>query len=68
MKDLSINRALDDVTRKQGIWIAVDGKIAIFSLHITDQGEIIITDNADYTKIYSIQSIEFFNMLERAQM
>lgn len=63
MKELAINRALDDDTRKQAIWLNVDGKVEVFSLHITDNDEVIITDNRDYTKIYSIQSLDLFNAL-----
>ena len=63
MRDLAINRLLDEETRKQGI-VCSDGEV--YSLHITAE-EVIITDFYDYTKIYSIQSLEFFNMLERTQ-
>ena len=58
----NVTRELDDDTRKQGIYIAGE----VYSLHIAN-GEVIVTDNNDYTKIYSIQSIEFFNMLEREE-
>ena len=68
MKELAIKRALNDNTRKQGIWMLVDGKMEVFSLHITRNNEVIITDNKDYSKIYSIQSLDFFNMLEKANM
>ena len=61
MKDLSINRALDEETRKQGV--CINGEV--YSLHITEQNEVIITDFYDYTKIYSIQSWDFFVELER---
>ena len=62
MKDLKINRVLDEETRKQGVCIYGE----VYSLHITEN-EVIITDFFDYTKIYSIQSLDFFNMLERMQ-
>ena len=58
----NVTRELDDDTRKQGIYIAGE----VYSLHIAN-GEVIVTDNDDYTKIYSIQSIDFFNMLEREE-
>ena len=51
----NVTRELDDDTRKQGIYIAGE----VYSLHIAN-GEVIVTDNNDYTKIYSIQSIDFF--------
>ena len=58
----NVTRELDDDTRRQGIYIAGE----VYSLHIAN-GEVIVTDNDDYTKIYSIQSIDFFNMLEREE-
>lgn len=61
MKELSIKRALDKKTRKQSIWIPMEGKIRIFSLHITPQKEVIITDDKDYTKIYEIISLDYYN-------
>ena len=48
MQELSIRRVLTDETRKQGILLAGE----VYSLHITQQHEVIITDNSDYTKIY----------------
>lgn len=65
MKDLPINRNLDEETRKQGVWLIVDGNVEIFSLHITEHNEVIITDNNDYTKIYSVMSLDYYNLLER---
>lgn len=65
MKDLPIKRILNDDTEKQSIWLPVNGKIEVFALHITDKDEVIITDHSDYTKIYSIQSLEFFNAIEK---
>lgn len=63
MKELSIKRNLNEETRKQGVWMPVDGKIEVFSLHITEDNEVIITDNRDYTKIYSVQSLDFYNTI-----
>ncbi len=59
MKDLAINRHLDEDTRKQGIWI--NG--VVYSLHITND-EVIITDNSDYTIIYQVTSLEFWNAMD----
>ena len=67
MKDLAIKRNLDEETRKQGVWLVVDGKVEVFSLHITNHDEVIITDNKDYAKIYSIMSLDYYNLLERQQ-
>ena len=65
MKDLAIKRELDEETRKQGIIIR--GTDEVYSLHIKN-GEVIITDNSDYTKIYSVQSLDFFNLIERQSL
>lgn len=59
MKDLAISRHLDDDTRKQGIWI--NG--TVYSLHITNN-EVIITDNSDYTIIYQVTSLDFWNAID----
>lgn len=67
MKELAIKRDLNEETRKQAVWIPTDEGIKVFSLHITEHDEVIITDNRDYTKIYSIQSLDFYNMLERQE-
>lgn len=63
MNELSIRRALNDSTRKQGI--LVNGEV--YSLHITKNREAIITDNSDYTKIYAIHSLDFYNGLVRGE-
>lgn len=60
MKELSIKRALDESTRRQGILIHDE----VYSLHITHSGEVIITDFSDYEKIYSVQSADFFSQLK----
>lgn len=66
LKSLPVKRELDEETRKQGVFIRNGDKIDVYSLHITHNNEVIITDNNDYSKIYSIQDLGFFNMLERA--
>ncbi len=55
MKELAIKRELNENTRKQGVVIGGE----VYSLHITND-EMIITDFSDYTKIYEIQSLEFY--------
>lgn len=67
MKELAIKRDLNEETRRQAVWLQIGGEIKVFSLHITEDDEVIITDNRDYTKIYSIQSLSFYNMLERQE-
>ena len=57
MQELPIKRNLNDDTRKQGV-VYPDGEV--YSLHITDKKEVIITDFSDYTKIYAIYTLEFF--------
>ena len=59
MQALPIKRELDEETRKQGILIDGD----VYSLHITATNEVIITDNDDYSIIYSIQSFDFFKAI-----
>ena len=56
MKELPIRRVLNEDTRKQGV--IING--IVYSLHITAENEVVITDNDDYSKIYSIQSFDFF--------
>ena len=50
IKELAINRALDEDTRLQEI--LVNGEV--FSLHKSHDDEIIVTDTYDYTKIYAV--------------
>lgn len=62
MKDLAIARNLSEETRKQGIWMRnANGEVEVYSLHITKQREVIITDHSDFTKIYAIFSLDFWN-------
>lgn len=68
MKELAIKRELNEETRKQGVWMPVDGDIEVFSLHITSDDEVIITDNHDYSKIYCIMSLEYWQARERASL
>lgn len=54
MHELPIKRELNEETRKQGILVGGE----VYSLHITND-EVLITDNHDYTKIYSVRSLDF---------
>ena len=63
MQDLAIKRNLNEETRKQGIRAIINGNYIVFIRHITET-EVIITDNHDYTKIYAIYSIEYFNAID----
>lgn len=58
MKDLAINRHLDNNTRQRDI--LVNG--VVYSLHITNN-EVIITENSDYSVIYQVTSLEFWNAM-----
>lgn len=60
MKDLAVKRELNEETRKQGV-VYPSGEV--YSLHITEHNEVIITDFYDYTKIYCIYSLDFYNRL-----
>lgn len=60
MKELAIKRELNEDTRKHGIAYR-NGKV--YSLHITSHGEVIITDFSDYTKIYCVYSLDFYNAI-----
>ena len=61
MSELAIKRALNENTRKQGILI----DRVLYSLHITKNREVIITDNSDYGKVYAVMSLDFYNRMER---
>lgn len=64
MKDLAIKRELNEETRKQGIVLETG---EVYSLHITEHGEVIITDFRDYTKIYCIYSLDYYNELYKCR-
>ena len=61
MSELAIKRALNENTRKQGLLI----DRVLYSLHITKNREVIITDNRDYSKVYAVMSLDFYNRMER---
>ncbi len=66
MKELAIQRNLSEDTRVETVWCYMDGAVACFSLHITSQGEAILTDHSDYTKIYRVESLELYRAMERS--
>lgn len=59
MNTLSVKRALNDDTRKEGICIGGE----VYSLHITHNREAIVTDNRDYEKVYAVMSLDFYNKM-----
>jgi len=59
LKEIAIQRALNDETRKQGILIAGE----VYSLHITKKQEVVITDCSDYSVIYAVMSLDFSNII-----
>lgn len=62
MKELSIKRVLSDTTKKKEIEMYG----TIYSLHMTLNGEVIITDRLNYDKIYSVQSMDFYKLSQAA--
>ncbi len=66
MKELAIKRELNEDTRRESVWYFMNGAVECFSLHVTEQGEMILTDHSDYTKIYSVESLDFHRALERS--
>ncbi len=44
----------------------INGAIECFSLHITGQGEVILTGHSDCIKIYSVESLDFRRAMERS--
>lgn len=48
LSPINVKRALNETTRKQGI--LVNG--VVYSLHITKNREVLVTDNRDYSKVY----------------
>ena len=59
MKELPITRNLDEDTRLQEI--CVSGKV--YSLHLSHNNEVVVTDTDDYSKIYAVYSREFWDSL-----
>ena len=59
MKDLAINRCLDEDTRLQEIIINRE----VYSLHKSRSDEIIVTDTLDYSKIFAVYSKDFWDSL-----
>lgn len=66
MEELAIKRELNEETRRETAWCIMDGRIKCLSLHITGRKEVILTDHSDYSKIYSVQTLELYQALERA--
>ncbi len=55
MKELAIKRELNEDTRRESVWCLMNAAIECFSLHVTGQGEVILTDHSDHTKIYIVE-------------
>lgn len=66
MKELAIQRNLSEDTRIETVWCHTDGAVVCFSLHITSQGEAILTDHLDYSKIYRVESLELYRAMARS--
>lgn len=65
MIELAIKRALNESTRKQGIYVGKPGQGKVYSLHITKNREAIITDDKDYSRVYAVLSLDFYNQVKR---
>ena len=61
MIELAIRRALNENTRKEGVLVWNE----IYALHITKNREAIVTDNKDYSKVYAVVSLDFYNLLSK---
>ncbi len=61
LSPINVKRALNENTRKQGI--LVNG--VVYSLHITKNREVLVTDNRDYSKVYALMSLDFYNQMEK---
>ena len=59
MSELAIRRVLNENTRKQDILI----DRVVYALHITKNREAIVTDNRDYSKVYAVMSLDFYNRM-----
>lgn len=40
----------------------------VYSIHLTEQKEIIIADHSDYSKMYAIMSRQFYNLLTEGKV
>lgn len=71
MRCLSIKRELSSNTKIRDIpvWVGTgaDSYPDVLSLHITDDDEVILTDGDDYTKVYAIMSLDYYNKVELTQ-
>ena len=59
MKPLNIKLDLSDKTELRSVRMTLNGKTEIMSEHITDD-VVAITDHSDYSKVYCIQSRDFY--------
>lgn len=56
MKDLPIQRCLDENTRNATLRAGDD----VYAVHFTEHDEIIFTADSDYSRIYAVLSAEFY--------
>ena len=61
LSPINVKRALNETTRKQDILVSG----VVYSLHITKNREVLVTDNRDYGKVYALMSLDFYNQMER---
>ncbi len=61
INELAIKRVLSDDTHKKVISVA-NGREEV-ALHVTRNREVIITDAADFTKIYAVISLDLYQAM-----
>lgn len=66
MKPLNIKLDLSEETEVGSVWMVLNGKAEIMSEHITDD-VVAITDHSDYSKVYCIQSRDFYRASNQAE-
>lgn len=59
MTELAIKRALDESTRLETVRIG----LRYYSVHITTNSEVIITDRRDFSRIYAVLSLDLYNAM-----
>lgn len=65
MSGLCIRRALNERTRKRDIFVSgLTGENKRYALHITKNREAIVTDMNDYSKVYAVYSLDYYNELQ----
>lgn len=64
MRPLNIKLNLSEETEVGSVWMVLNGQIKVMAEHITDDGMVVITDHGDYSKVYRIDSRDFYNAIQ----